>query len=331
MNDTSGYKPILLSFKLFLMKKLNSVFLALVFSLAIITLNSCSKEYYDDDFDTYVEEEGGQNNDDDYDGNDDQGNQGDGDYIASYQINGDNISKIDDNNIGQAWMQDELKHREMFEKFTQLIPADQRGAITQFQVIDGQGGLYGYVYPLNADLSEWAMGLAIDIAYAGGVLDADGEISYTIIHEFGHVLTLSNKQLNAGNSNCSTYNPGEGCSHQNSYINLFYNNYWNDIFDEHQSLSVESFYEKYKSRFVTDYAATNPAEDIAESFTKFVINNNKANGNTIADKKVNFMYDFDNLISLRDYIKLSGNTLKKPKNYRCNHSHKKNGRIAVSH
>ena len=314
------------------MKKLNPVFLALMFCFAILTLNSCSKEYYDDDFDTYIEEEGGQYNDDDHDDNDDHdhGNQGDGDYIAAYQINGDNISKIDENNIGQGWMQDELKHREMFEKYTQLIPADQRGAITQFQVIDGQGGLYGYVYPLNADLSEWAMGLAIDAAYSGGVLDADGEISYTIIHEFGHVLTLNNNQLDAGNSNCSTYNPGEGCSNPNAYINLFYNNYWADIYDEHQSLSAERFYEKYQSRFVTDYAATNPVEDITESFTKFVIDNNKATGNTIADQKVNFMYDFDELVMLRDYIKMSGNTIKKPANYNSKQVHRKNNRLAVS-
>ena len=53
---------------------------------------------------------------------------------------------------------------------------------------------------------------------------------------------------------------------------------------------------------MTDYAATNPGEDIAESWTHFVIND-KPSGDSIADQKVRFFYDYPELVELRDKIR----------------------------
>ncbi|MBI3151573.1 MAG: hypothetical protein HYZ21_05540, partial [Chloroflexi bacterium] len=55
---------------------------------------------------------------------------------------------------------------------------------------------------------------------------------------------------------------------------------------------------KYEDRFVTSYAATNPEEDIAEAFTFFVFGPTPA-GDTIAEKKVLFFYQYPELIELR--------------------------------
>jgi len=57
-----------------------------------------------------------------------------------------------------------------------------------------------------------------------------------------------------------------------------------------------------ESNFITDYAATNPGEDIAESFTYFVLNT-KPLGITGADNKVNFFYDYKELENLRKQIR----------------------------
>ena len=52
---------------------------------------------------------------------------------------------------------------------------------------------------------------------------------------------------------------------------------------------------------MTDYAATNPGEDIAESFTSFVMEP-KPDGDTIAEEKVLFFYEYPELVQLRAEI-----------------------------
>ena len=154
-------------------------------------------------------------------------------------------------------------------------------------------------------------GLAIDFAYEGGSLNADGQFAYTIIHEFAHVLTLDNTQVDASISQeaCANYFVGEGCAKQPSYINKLFQNFWSDIAKEHGEIGEEDqegasrFYEKYKDRFVTAYASTNPAEDIAEVFTNFVLQNNKPSGNTIAERKILLMYEHPELVEFRNYIR----------------------------
>lgn len=52
---------------------------------------------------------------------------------------------------------------------------------------------------------------------------------------------------------------------------------------------------------MTDYAATNPGEDIAESWTAFILQP-KPTGSTIADQKTLFFYDYPELVRLRGQI-----------------------------
>ena len=70
-------------------------------------------------------------------------------------------------------------------------------------------GTAGYVYNTKDDLSKWEMGIAIYFAYEGG-FNADGELAYTIIHEFGHILTLEIAQVDASVSenSCTNYFTG---------------------------------------------------------------------------------------------------------------------------
>jgi len=55
---------------------------------------------------------------------------------------------------------------------------------------------------------------------------------------------------------------------------------------------------------MTQYASTNPAEDIAEVFTHFVIFDKPTN-NTIADQKIQLLYKYPELIELRNTIRQS--------------------------
>ena len=96
-------------------------------------------------------------------------------------------------------------------------------------------------------------------------------------------------------------------------INLFYQKFWLDVKSSHKWYfefdnadkfldDNERFYQTHKKQFVTNYAATNPDEDFAESFTAFVLKE-KPTTSTIADQKIQFFYDFPELVEMRDFMR----------------------------
>ncbi|MFK7805148.1 MAG: hypothetical protein AB8G95_26175, partial [Anaerolineae bacterium] len=132
-------------------------------------------------------------------------------------------------------------------------------------------------------------------------------------------LTLNNQQVpfdveayadddayEAAAESCPRFFTGEGCANQSSYVNAFYNAFWADIYSElpldQDPDELYDFYLTYQDRFVTEYAGTNPGEDIAESWTHFVLND-RPNGSSVADQKVQFFYQYPELVSLREKIR----------------------------
>ena len=233
--------------------------------------------------------------------------------ITLYTVNGSDLIKKQDYSVaGSSLAYQRLtdKHQEIWAMVLQVIPESFRGNLSEFLIFSGEeNSTAGFVVQTSNDLSKWQMGIAIDFAYQSG-FNAGGELAYTIIHEFAHILTLNNTQIDAsiGASSCSNYFPGEGCANTDSYINQLYLRFWADIWSEYQAATdseyaQQEFYDKYKDRFVTQYASTNPGEDIAESFTYFVTLENKPTGNPIADQKVLMMYEYPELIELRNYIR----------------------------
>ena len=114
-------------------------------------------------------------------------------------------------------------------------------------------------------------------------------------------------------SETTRYVVPEGVSLEKSYLNKFYHAFWADIFkDWEKSMQMTDLaekeeetaklYDKYSTRFVTEYAATNPGEDIAESFTIFVTKP-KPTGTEIKDKKVLFFYGYPEMVELREEIR----------------------------
>ncbi len=230
--------------------------------------------------------------------------------VARYKVNGNNISLTATGFHPSTFYSSTDTHNQLWSFFTGLIPKEHRPALREFMVFaDDQDGTAAYVAPLSEiDLSRWEMGFNMAYVWTADRRINKSETGYTSIHEFAHILTLDDQQVDASGSACNTFHTGEGCSNENSYINAFYNNYWTDIFQEHQRIGDNDdafyrFYDKYQDRFVTEYAATNPGEDIAESFTMFVIEDNQPTGNRIADQKVRFFYQFDELITLRNKIR----------------------------
>lgn len=129
----------------------------------------------------------------------------------------------------------------------------------------------GYVYNLGGQTREddWMMGLNLIDAYeqydqnSNRTIKTDynakGSFGYVMIHEFGHIMTLNlKKEVDTSVNNkeeCKNLFLEEGCFRGKSAINQFNNRFY---------LTDQKYNEP---NFVTEYAKTNIAEDIAETFT----------------------------------------------------------------
>ncbi len=248
-------------------------------------------------------------------------------FLVSYVIDNDALvspifEPVDDETL-LAYQQDTQTQTAAWEYFADIIPPDEREELTYFAVLtDGKGGALAAVEPSMDDPSLWQLDL--DIADTADTLD----LTYTLIHEFGHLLTLNAEQVppdmeifeDPENDSlyeekiaaCTTYFPGEGCAAEDSYLYQFYETFWAEMYDEWLAIdsiedddeyyeAFDAFYARHQDEFVTDYAAMNPEEDIAESWTFFVIRP-KPKGETIAEQKILFFYQFPELVALREEI-----------------------------
>ncbi len=250
--------------------------------------------------------------------------------LVTYNVNGNRLSApilssdIPDDLV--QYQKDFVAQRAIWELFTQMIPADQRQMLAQFEIItDGPGGVLSAVEQTSDDPARWV--LETDIADAADTRN----LAFTLLHEFGHLLTLNSAQvppdlavfthpdsqrvLDRAVASCQTYFPGEGCSRPGSYVNAFFDRFWKALYDEWSAIDhiqddnrrearLHAFYRKYQDRFVDSYAVTSPAEDIAETWAYFVLSP-RPDGTSFRDQKLAFFYTYPELVALRGRI-LSG-------------------------
>lgn len=188
-------------------------------------------------------------------------------------------------------------------RFTQLIPANERTMVSKFELMaDEYGG--AHVYADENDPSKWILGVNFGI-------DSE-ELDSILVHEFGHLLTLKASEVPPSDEDtaCPTYNPGEGCAMNASTIAEFVEAFWPQqmqddlarINDTGDWDAIDQFYTDNADQFVTDYAATNPVEDLAETFTAFVLEE-RPTGTTIATQKVELLWGDPEMVALRDEIR----------------------------
>jgi hypothetical protein len=247
-------------------------------------------------------------------------------YLVTYDVAGDNISNPVFQTVSanfQSEQNDLATQKHVWEYFASLIPAQNRQMLSNYSILtDGKDNILAAVAQTRANPENWV--LEVDIADANDY----GNLTFTMIHEFGHILTLNADQVppdvnvfnNPGNKDiyqqealkCSSYFSGEGCSKSDSYMNQFYQRFWGDIYPEWSKIDqiddmglyyekLNEFYKNHEDRFVSEYASTNPGEDIAETWAHFVLAP-KPTGDTVANKKVLFFYEQPELVQLRAEI-----------------------------
>ena len=150
-------------------------------------------------------------------------------------------------------------------------------------------------------------------------------VKYTLIHEFGHVLTLSEDQVKANEevllsedkevfekakADCVSYYTNIGCPNEDSYLYQYYNEFWVDIEDDFNQIDWETeeeykaFFLENEERFFNSYQGSNPVEDIADAFTFFVMMHSDEikDGAEMKYSKLEFFYQYDELVKLRTMI-----------------------------
>lgn len=200
-------------------------------------------------------------------------------------------------------------YQKAWEVCCKIIPKQYLDKITKFEInTDGYLDLMAYVIQEDSNGSTWRLGIDIrDALTSEGTLRK--EFISTVVHELMHIISLNNQQLMPlRDAYYGTYTIEDGTLTKNAYLNQFYNQFWSKIIEDYEknkNLPEEEqgeFYEKYKNQFVSEYASTQPAEDIAETFSYFVMND-KPTGNDIKDEKVRFLYNFKELVEIREYIR----------------------------
>ncbi len=166
-------------------------------------------------------------------------------YLMTYLVRGDRIGIPNPEPVPDQFLDERDNteaHEATWDYFTALIPSGQRSMLDAYIVItDGPANILGAVSQIRR-ADRWALEIDIDDAR-----DAH-DLTYTLLHEFGHLLTLNAEQIppsqaifeNPDDQNlyegevaaCLQYFPGEGCSKPDSYIHKFYDRFWTGIYDE---------------------------------------------------------------------------------------------------
>ena len=213
--------------------------------------------------------------------------------------------------------------QDYFNTINNTLPKDliDKYVVSLRLFTDGKDGDLGGLNQMNESVDSWQFDL--DTADVNIYSKDSIEIldyTHTLIHEYGHLLTLNPSQIELTDDMIQDDNKGyltsEGYALKDSYLGIFVKQFWDDELllewdnidnKKNENKRVKLLYEFYLSHrdnFVTDYAAESPEEDIAEAWTFFVLSD-KPDTNTVKNQKVIFFYQFPELVEYGQKIRLN--------------------------
>lgn len=211
------------------------------------------------------------------------------DVTASYQVQGDAIVLLE--GTPEDW------HAEAWDRWVELVPTSARWRVARFEAI--AGSVEGQVEPLSDSLQVWSLRIA--------ELDSD-LLDVALVHELGHLISLGPTEVIPAThpsveQQCVTYFSMEGCAIPGQVFDRFVSSFW-DLEKGWASgdQAAEDRYRESPGSFVSGYAATNPGEDIAETFVFFVYSL-RPTGFTVADEKLALLWEFPELVALRSRLR----------------------------
>lgn len=188
----------------------------------------------------------------------------------------------------------------IWSEIVQIIPQEQSDRIlNSFMIINKKNDDTLAYVENEEDSPKFLMAVNEPMHLGTDKLERD----LTIVHEFMHMLVLEQAKNIDYNDNskpiCNGTIDEDFCFKNNSIYHSFITNFWtkSDLANYNNS----NFYEKNQNRFVTEYAASSPHEDISESFAYWVISD-KISKDIIGDKQ-SFFGKYSNLVALKAHIR----------------------------
>ena len=208
--------------------------------------------------------------------------------LASYPVSG-----------GQAGISDP-EDRAVWDFLCSILPLEARQKIAEFNLFtDGASNILAYTSPVKeGDVTDNTR-FSISIDYYD-VYDENGEkrdwskLTYTILHEYGHVLLEDETQIDLSRG-AGTHDPAAFV--EGSFRKDFYDAFWSGLGD-----TGVGDYEANPTRYVSRYGANYFHEDIADTFAVFVLGD-VPQGDTVAEEKLRFFWADPDMTALRSAIR----------------------------
>ena len=219
-----------------------------------------------------------------------------GEVVASYTVDQQEISS----RAPQVY-------EDYFARLLAILPDQYDDHIDEFVIFTkGKEEVGAYVETQTPYTADWRYAVRKSEITEDPESKASTEL---MVHEFAYIFSLDQvfrERMVA--RNCHPYFADTLCYGADSYLGQFIDTFWsNQMLDDLQSVQAGSrfdqadFYDRYESHFVSEYAATDPAEDFAESFTQYVYGKMAPRG-SIADQKIEFFDQFRYIQELSDTI-----------------------------
>jgi len=201
--------------------------------------------------------------------------------VATYQVRRRALTKI--GGKGSSC------HDRLWDAVRHVAPARNLAMVRRFVVFEpppdarrDQGVIVGFVRPRDGGNRTWTLGLTMR------GLDSE-QVAEALVHEVGHLLSLEPAQVDTRQrGTCRTFATKTGCSRPGSLLDDFVERSWRGILDDWskandrrgaaRTRALRALYRAHPDTFVSEYAATHPDEDFAETFAAWCLSPSPRSG-----------------------------------------------------
>ena len=210
--------------------------------------------------------------------------------LASYPVS-DGVTQIENAQHAQVW-----------DFLCTILPPAARTKISEFNLFtDGYSNVLAYTSPIHpedgtTDNTRFSINIDYyDVYDENGIPRDWSKLTYTILHEYGHVLLEDETQIDLSIGK-DTHDPAGFIP--GSFRAEFYDTFWREI----DTGTGVNDYEQHPDHYVSRYGANYFHEDIADTFAVFVLGA-KPENNTVAEQKLLFFWDHAEMVTLRQEIR----------------------------
>lgn len=188
---------------------------------------------------------------------------------------------------------------ELWGQVARVVPRAQTDRlISRFRVFSEPGSDTIAYVDADPETGRYLMGINDPVHLA-----SDVEVQkMTIVHEFMHLIAMDQAKPLTAAACMGIVQGDEGCYEKGSVYADYVEAFWPKA-DRDRALNGDDLYTGKEKNFVSEYASTSAHEDLAESFSVWVISEGK--GDTVADAKQRFFARYPQLVALKQHIRTS--------------------------